>query len=506
MRVVSLLPAGTEIVAALGALETLVGVTHECDFPAVVRSRARVTRSEVDARGAPATVDGDVRRLASDGAPLYALDEQRIAALRPELILTQKLCDVCAVSEADVRALAGRLSPAPRVLTLAGDSFDGVLGDIGTVAEALGCEDERDELVTGLRARLRAVHGVLKEHEAPRPRVAVIEWTDPLYTAGHWVPEMIRRAGGQDVLSSPGAHSARTTADAVRAADPEVLLVAPCGYDLARAAQAGRELLAQDEWAWARGRRVWAVDANGLVSRPGPRLVDGVEVFARVFHPELFSPLDDGHATPLGGAQPARGHARSVRRVAAEQAERQQREHDRRDHDVGAVAREGERHERHRHAQDRRRDQAHEAELDDRRGLEPHRAGEDGAERPQRLRLAAKDAVVHHVAVVGREVERAADRHHGRGDDHAPAQHDAEQLLHAVVARGLHRVAGHPGPLAAHSIPRAPLYSICTAITMTTMLNRMRSFFGLAFVSTRAPNSAPASTPSITGKASAGSM
>ena len=304
MRVVSLLPAGTEIVAALGALENLVGVTHECDFPTVVCSRARVTRSVVDGAMEPGAVDEAVRRLAGDGAPLYALDEKRIAALRPDLLLTQALCDVCAVSEADVRALAGRLDSAPRVVTISASSLDGVLADISTVAESLDLADERDELLSGLRARMRAVHGTLKEHEAPRPRVAVLEWTDPLYAAGHWVPEMVRRAGGIDVLAQPGTHSRGISPDEVRAADPEVIVIAPCGYDARRAAEAGRELLERPDWAWARGRRVWAVDSNGLVSRPGPRLVDGIELFARLFNPALFSPVDDSHALPLSAGAP----------------------------------------------------------------------------------------------------------------------------------------------------------------------------------------------------------
>ena len=281
MRVVSLLPAATEIVAALGALENLVGVTHECDFPGVVRSRARVTRSLVDAAADPARIDADVRRLAEAGEPLYALDEGTIAALRPDLILTQSVCDVCAVREDDVRALAGRLSPAPRV------------------ADALGLPDERDELLLGLRSRMRAVHGILKEHEAPRPRVAVIEWTDPLYAAGHWVPEMVRRAGGQDVVGVAGTRSSTLTRQALRASDPEVLVVAPCGYDVRRAAAEARALLGQEEWSWARDRRVWAMDSNALLSRPGPRLVDGIEVLARIFNPELFSELDEGHAVKI---------------------------------------------------------------------------------------------------------------------------------------------------------------------------------------------------------------
>ena len=299
MRVVSLLPAATEIVGALGALENLVGVTHECDFPDVVRSRARVTRSLVDASGDPARIDADVRRLAEAGEALYALDEATIAALRPDLILTQSVCDVCAVREADVRALAGRLSPAPRVVTLGATTLDGVFDDIARVADALGLPDERDELLLGLRSRMRAVHGILKEHEAPRPRVAVIEWTDPLYAAGHWVPEMVRRAGGQDVVGVAGTRSSTLTRQALRASDPEVLVVAPCGYDVRRAAAEARALLGQEEWSWARDRRVWAMDSNALLSRPGPRLVDGIEVLARIFNPELFSELDEGHAVKI---------------------------------------------------------------------------------------------------------------------------------------------------------------------------------------------------------------
>ena len=299
MRVVSLLPAGTEIVAALGALENLVGVTHECDFPAVVCSRARVTRRAIDGAMEPGAVDDAVKRLAGEGAPLYAIDEKRVAALRPDLLLTQSLCDVCAVSEADVRALAAALDPPPRVVTISASTLDGVLADIATVADALDLPGERDELLTGLRARMRVVHGTLKEHEAPRPRVAVLEWTDPVYAAGHWVPEMVRRAGGIDVLAEPDAHSREVSADAVRAADPEVIVVAPCGYDARRAAAAAREMLDLPAWAWARERRVWAVDSNGLVSRPGPRLVDGIELFARLFNPALFSPVDDSHALPV---------------------------------------------------------------------------------------------------------------------------------------------------------------------------------------------------------------
>jgi iron complex transport system substrate-binding protein len=302
VRVVSLLPAATEIVAALGAMERLVGVTHACDFPPLVASRARVTAAAVDGQAPPGAVDADVRLKAAGGAPMFELREDVIRALHPDLLLTQALCDVCAVNEMQVRALAARLTPPPAIVTLSGRTIDGVLADIAAVASALGLDDEGEELLDGLRARLRAVHDTLKAARAPRPRAAVLEWTDPLFAAGHWVPEMVHRAGGQDVLAGPGDHSAVVDAEKVRAANPEVLLVAPCGYELPRArAEAGR-LLADPRWKWLResGCRVWAMDGNGLTSRPGPRIVDGVEVMARIFNGELFSALDPSHGVELG--------------------------------------------------------------------------------------------------------------------------------------------------------------------------------------------------------------
>lgn len=301
MRVVSLLPSATEIVATLGAMEHLVGVTHACDHPPMVASRARVTTTAVDASAAPAVIDAQVRDITARGEPLYTLLEDRIRALHPDLLLTQALCEVCAVMETDVRALAARLSPQPRVITLSATSFDGVLADITRVGEALGLADEAEEFVAGARVRIRAMHDTLKAAKAPRPRVAVIEWGEPIYAAGHWVPEMVKRAGGVDVLAKPGEHSVIVTLDAVRDADPEVILIAPCGYDLPAAIAEGERLLALPEWAWALagGRQVFAVDANAFASRPGPRLVDGIEVFARCFNPQLFSPLDASFATRL---------------------------------------------------------------------------------------------------------------------------------------------------------------------------------------------------------------
>ncbi len=299
MRVVSLLPSATEIVAALGGMEHLVGVTHACDHPPMVASRLRVTRTAVDAHAAPGVVDAQVREITGAGAPLYTLHEDRIAALHPDLILTQALCEVCAVMETDVIALAGRLAPPPRVVSLSASSLDGVLADIGVVGAAMGLDDEAGELLAGARARIAQVHAVLERAKPARPRVAVIEWGDPLYAAGHWVPEMVHRAGGADVVAKPGEHSVIVTLEQVRAADPEVLLIAPCGYDLERSAEEGERLLARSEWAWARDRRVFALDANAFASRPGPRLVDGIEVMARLFHPSLFTPVAPAFARAL---------------------------------------------------------------------------------------------------------------------------------------------------------------------------------------------------------------
>ncbi len=291
IRVVSLLPSATEIVSALGAVGALVGVSHACDYPPAILGLPRVTSTGVDASAPPGVIDAHVRAITGEGRSLYALDEALIASLRPDLILTQALCDVCAVSETDVRALAARLKPPPRVESLVATTLDGVLDDIAHVARLLAVEDEAEELLAGLRARLWTVHTTLKAARAPRPRVAVIEWTAPVYAAGHWVPELVHRAGGSDVVAAAGAHSTVVSLEAVAAASPDIVLVAPCGFGLARAAEEARRLRARPAWRGVGERALWALDANALTSRPGPRLVEGVEAMARIFHPSLFSPL-----------------------------------------------------------------------------------------------------------------------------------------------------------------------------------------------------------------------
>lgn len=296
MRIVSLLPAATEIVAFLGATEHLVGITHECDYPDVVASRARVTHSAIPHSRDPALIDAAVREQSGQGHALFTLDEPRIRALHPNLLLTQALCDVCAVRETDVRALAERLAPPPNVVTLGGMTLDGIYADIQTVADAVGAQSDAEELLAGLRDRVKHVHETLKAAAAPRPRVAVVEWTSPVYLAGHWGPEQVKRAGGVDVMGTAGAHSVPVALDALAASDPNFVLIAPCGYSLADAIVEAEGLLRDDAWSWLRGRQVWALDANGLVSRPGPRVVDGIETMARIFNPMIFSKVDARHA------------------------------------------------------------------------------------------------------------------------------------------------------------------------------------------------------------------
>jgi iron complex transport system substrate-binding protein len=296
MRTVSLLPAATEIMAFLGATEHLVGVTHECDYPEVVMSRARVTKSSIPHSDDPAAIDAAVRALHGAGHALYTMDEGRIRAVHPDLLLTQALCEVCAISETDVRALAATLSPVPRIVTLSGMTLDGVYADIEAVAQAVDASDEAEELLAGLRDRVTHVHDILKAAKAPRPRAALIEWTDPVYIAGHWGPEQIKRAGGFDVLGSAGMHSTTVPMAQLSQADPQFVLFAPCGYSLADSVAEANRCLALPQWSWLDGRQVWALDATGLVSRPGPRIVDGIEAMARIFNPSLFTAIDGRHA------------------------------------------------------------------------------------------------------------------------------------------------------------------------------------------------------------------
>lgn len=293
IRVAALFPAATDMVIALGAGESLVAVTHACTLPARLSGVPRVTRSRVAPAGA-SEIDAQVSEFAAAGAPLFELDEALLAAQRPDVILTQAVCQVCAVPEDEARAVAARLSPAPRVASSGAGTVDGILEDIGTVGTALGIPEEAEELVAGLRSRMSSVHRTLKTRQAHRPRVLTLEWLEPPFSAGHWVPDMIRRAGGQEVVGQAGQLSRRMTDDEIRSVSPEAVVVAPCGYGLAAATAETRAHLASGGWPWPRDVPVWVIDANRLVSSPGPSVIRGIEVLAQILHPALFgSPSSD---------------------------------------------------------------------------------------------------------------------------------------------------------------------------------------------------------------------
>jgi iron complex transport system substrate-binding protein len=287
MRVAALLPAATDIVIALGAGDQLVAVTHACTLPRSLAGVPRVTRSRVLSSGA-AGVDASVSELSSAGAPLFDLDEVALATARPDVILTQAVCDVCAVREEDARAVASRLEQVPVVATLGASTVEGVFTDILTVGAALDIRDEAEELVAGLRNRIGTIHRKLKANQAPRPRVLVLEWTDPTFSAGHWVPDMVRRAGGQEVVGETGKVSRRITLDEIHASNPEAIVIAPCGYSFEDAIADGTRLVMAGAFALARTVPAWALDANRLTSSPGPGVVHGIEVLARILHPALF--------------------------------------------------------------------------------------------------------------------------------------------------------------------------------------------------------------------------
>jgi iron complex transport system substrate-binding protein len=291
VRVASLLPSATEMVHFAGAGDALVGVTHECDYPAGVHKLPKLTSSEIEGHTmTSAEIDAAVEKHMTEAGSLYALDARLLEDLGPDLILTQGLCKVCAVSTSLVeRAVAG-MRKEPEILTLNPTSLRAVLDDSVRIGEALGRGDETRQKVAALEATLASVREAVAE--LSRPRVSCIEWLDPPFSAGHWVPEMVVIAGGEEVLAGPGERSARLSWDEVFEAAPEVIVLMPCGFDADRAVEeAGRVLPRLPGWGDSpavREGRVWAVDANSHFSRPAPRLVEGVEILARILHPEAF--------------------------------------------------------------------------------------------------------------------------------------------------------------------------------------------------------------------------
>ncbi len=290
MRIVSLVPSATEICFALGLDEAVVGVTHECDWPPEVEDLPRVTHNVLDDGLGPAEIDAAVRERTLEGEAIYALDEDALRELEPDLVLTQAVCAVCAVAYEDVVALAQTMPNPPDVISLDPKTLGEVLGDIRTVAEATGRRAAGTELIDDLAGRIDRVR--LTVAEARRPRVAALEWLEPVYVAGHWTPQLVEYAGGEDLLGLPGEHSRTASWEEVGAASPEVVVVMACGYDEhrnAREAQAFAGRLA----ALGAGRVV-AVDAAAHFSRPGPRLVDGLEELAHILHPVLVDEPEGG--------------------------------------------------------------------------------------------------------------------------------------------------------------------------------------------------------------------
>ena len=283
MRIASLLPSATEIVYALGLGDDLVAVTFECDVPPRARLDNAVVVGGLETEGlTPGQVDALVREHVAAGADLYQLDEAALRAQNPDLVLTQDLCHVCALPAQRITDALADLGSAARVTTLDPHSLDDVLHSIVSIADAAGVPERGRTLVDSLRARLRAVAGQVAGR--PRPRVAMLEWVDPPFAAGHWVPDLVTAAGGESVLGLPGGRSAEVAWPAVSAAEPEVVVVTPCGYGLdAACEQATTAIHLLPPYV-----PVWAIDADGLVVRPGPRLVDGVEALASLLHPDVI--------------------------------------------------------------------------------------------------------------------------------------------------------------------------------------------------------------------------
>jgi iron complex transport system substrate-binding protein len=283
VRIVSLVPSATEMLFALGVGDEVTAVTHECDHPPEALDLPKVTRDVIGPGLPPDEIDRAVRELTEEGRAIYELDEHALRSLAPDLIVTQALCAVCAVSYDDVRAIAERMDPPPEVLALDPHTLGEVLGDVRTLAQATDAKDAGVDLVQDAAARIDRVR--LAVRDAPPVAVAALEWLDPIYVAGHWTPQLIEYAGGIDVLGLPGERSQMRRWDEVAAAAPEVVVCMPCGYDAERALEEAESYA--DELAELGARRVVAVDAAAYFSRPGPRLVDGLELMAHILHPDL---------------------------------------------------------------------------------------------------------------------------------------------------------------------------------------------------------------------------
>lgn len=298
-RVVSLLPSATEIVCALGFESALVGISHECDFPATIRARPVLTRPRIDTSGSSAAIDGAVRALLHDALSVYAVDEAQLAALEPDVVLTQDLCDVCAVSLDDVRSALARNVQRARIelVSLRPTRLANVLADVERVAFALGSVERGRELRARLQQRIELVAAWAGGAEA-RPRVATIEWLDPLMLGGLWMPELIELAGGNAVGVRAGEPAPTLSPEQLSALQPDVVVVKPCGFTLTRAL-AERSLIERSILAVLPRARVYLTDGNAYFNRPGPRLVESLEILAACVQPEHCAELAQRHAAVI---------------------------------------------------------------------------------------------------------------------------------------------------------------------------------------------------------------
>jgi iron complex transport system substrate-binding protein len=305
MRIVSLLPSATEVLFALGLEREVMGVSHECDFPAQARSKPVVIRSRVPHDARPFEIDAFVRQQVARGQSLYAVDAEALEQLAPDLIVTQDLCHVCAASPDDLATALSRFKNRPEVLCLNPQDLGDVWRDVLWIGEETCRGRQAEALVKKIGQELgqiaQAMHGITE-----RPRVACLEWLQPLYVGGHWVPEMIHRAGGEDIFGSAGTPSFRISMEDVVMRAPDILLIAPCGYTAEQARNEYAGLALPAEWSSipaVRNNRVYAIEANSYMSRPGPRLVKGIAALAKQFHPTIEIHLDTNNAVlPIGSA------------------------------------------------------------------------------------------------------------------------------------------------------------------------------------------------------------
>jgi len=303
MRICSLLPSATEILFALGLGDSVEGVTHECDFPPEAAKRPALIHPRVDPQARPTELDRQVTELVARGESIYGVDADLLGSLSPDLIVTQDLCHVCAASPDDLATALTRLPKKPKILALTPHSLADVWDDIRRVGEATHRRREAQSLAIALEQKVAAIEARAAS-AGTRPRVVCLEWLDPYYVGGHWVPEMVRKAGGEDVLGRAGEPSFRVTAEEIAGTKAEVILVMPCGYNVARSAVEFDFARLPESWRdlpAMRERRIFAVDANSYFSRPGPRLADGVALLAHLLHPDLFA-----LSLPSGAYQPLR--------------------------------------------------------------------------------------------------------------------------------------------------------------------------------------------------------